>query len=175
MRCIKECMILNWSNTSQDETTKQIWYMWKTVACRERCGVGSETLCYLWSGIPVPYKLNFKIYLDKHISLTHLFSCGVFDGDFPPHCMAFSHAFIISYSVRLTPKIWTHVQAQGLCWPFGSILFHCNLPTGIIPQGFVSSWQLVRGCFLLNQAFCLVLFFARSQADTFLYRSHWLI
>jgi hypothetical protein len=31
MRCIKECMILNWSNTCQEETTKQIWYIWKAV------------------------------------------------------------------------------------------------------------------------------------------------
>ncbi len=94
-----------------------------------------------------------KIFLRNRSQLS---SCGMFVGDFVPHCMTFSHVFIISYSLGLTPR--APIQAQGLCCLFCSILFHCNLPTGIIPRGFISSCQHVRSHFLLNQAFCLVLF-----------------
>ncbi len=136
--------------------------------CRERCGVGSETLLFVkWNAL-ISKSIWTKIFLWNRSQLSW---CRVFVDDLLPHCMAFLHAFIISYSMGLTPR--AAMQAEGLCWLFGSILFHCKLPTGIIPQGFVSSCQHVRGCFLVNQAFCLVLFFARSLTDTFLYKSHW--
>ena len=92
--------------------------------------------------VEYPY---FKIYLDKNISLKHIWS----------------------------------VLVWGVCWWLSSTLhgiFTCIYlqlltgvdppgdpckPRGFLPWGFVSSGQHVRGCFLLNQAFCLVLFFCK--------------
>ena len=72
--------------------------------CREGCGVGSETLLFVkWNTL-----INFKIYLDKNISLTHLSSCGMFVGDFLPRCIY--HQLLNGVDPQ-----GTHMQAQGLC------------------------------------------------------------
>ena len=111
--------------------------------------------------VEYPY---FKIYLDKNISLKHIWSVLVW-----AICWWLSATlhgiFTCIYLQLLTgvdpPGDPCKGTRSGDPCLFGSILLHCNLPTGILPWGFVSSGQHVRGSFHLNQAFCLVLFFCK--------------
>ena len=65
---------------------------------RSKSGTSARLLCCLWSGIPIFQNLfGPKIFLWNRSQLS---SCGVFVHDFLPHCMA----FIISYSMRFTPR-----------------------------------------------------------------------
>ncbi len=117
--------------------------------------VGSETVV---CEVEYPY---FKIYLDKNISLKHISSVLVWGCLLVTFCHTAWHFTCIYLQLLTGVDPRAPMQAQGLCCLFGSILFHCNLPTGILPWRFVSSGQHVRGCFILNQAFCLVLFFCK--------------
>ena len=56
-------------------------------------------------------------------------------------------------------QLLTGVDPQGTHASPGALLsIWQHFVPGILPWGFVSSSQHVRGCFILNQAFCLVFF-----------------